>query len=310
MATFEIVVGHELVEVALNLLDGQIEVLPALHPEALIEQGPVHALDEAVGAQAPDLGVAVLDVLDGEQELIGMRLRLAAALPAVVGQDGLHRHVDGVVEGQHPLVEQVAGRHRHLRAVALGKGQRAEGIDHHLDIDLADALQGAPVEGVLIEQFAGRRGLDMPAAEVRAVAIEQQDLGVGEDESGVLPGFPLQAHQALVAGLQVVAQPDAAHARGRDFDAGQPQVVGDALGAVGRPGQAMGQPPFLDLRGDPVRVGAAALFDQGGDAPRLEGPTDLVEGVAVVAHDLAGTGNIAEFVGQLQQGQLAFGTLG
>lgn len=33
MAAFEVVVGHERVEVALNLLDGQIEVLAALHPE-------------------------------------------------------------------------------------------------------------------------------------------------------------------------------------------------------------------------------------------------------------------------------------
>ena len=129
----------------------------------------------------------------------------------------------------------------------------------------------------------------------------------------VFSRFPFQAHQALVAGLQIVAQPDAADARGRDFDAGQAQVIGDALGAVGRPGQAMGQHPFLDLRGDPVRVGAAgaaALFDQRGDAPHLEGAADFIEGVAVVAHDLAGPGDVAEFVGQLQQRQLAFGTLG
>ena len=108
----------------------------------------------------------------------------------------------------------------------------------------------------------------MPATEVRAVAVEQQDLFVCQDEGRVLPGFPFEAHQALVAGLQVMAQPDTAHARGRDLDAGQTQVVGDALGAVGGPGQAMGEHPFLDLRGDAVRVRAAraaALFDQGSD---------------------------------------------
>lgn len=75
----------------------------------------------------------------------------------------------------------------------------------------------------------------------------------------------------------------------------------------------MGQHPFLDFGRDPVRVGAAgtaALFDEGGDPAHLEGATDLVERVAVVAHDLAGAGDVAEFIGQLQQRQLAFGTLG
>jgi hypothetical protein len=57
-------------------------------------------------------------------------------------------------------------------------------------------------------------------------------------------------------------------------------------------------------------AGAAALLDQRGDAAHLEGAADFVEGVAVVAHDLAGASDVAEFIGQLQQRQLAFGTLG
>ncbi len=55
--------------------------------------------------------------------------------------------------------------------------------------------------------------------------------------------------------------------------------------------------------------GAAALLDEGGDAADLEGLLDLVEGVAVVAHDLAGPGDVAQFLGQLQQRQLTLGTL-
>lgn len=55
---------------------------------------------------------------------------------------------------------------------------------------------------------------------------------------------------------------------------------------------------------------ARALFDHRGDAAGLEGTLDLVERVAVVAHQLAGLGHIAEFFGQLQQGRLALGTLG
>jgi hypothetical protein len=47
--------------------------------------------------------------------------------------------------------------------------------------------------------------------------------------------------------------------------------------------------------------GAAALLDQGANATDLKGAADLVKGIAVVAHDLAGLGHVAEFLGQLQQ---------
>jgi hypothetical protein len=41
----------------------------------------------------------------------------------------------------------------------------------------------------------------------------------------------------------------------------------------------------------------------------LEGLAHLVEGVAVKAHDLGSLGDVAEFLGQLQQAELAFDTL-
>jgi hypothetical protein len=56
-------------------------------------------------------------------------------------------------------------------------------------------------------------------------------------------------------------------------------------------------------------AGAAAALDEGGDAAGLEGALDLVEGVAMKAHDLAGSGDVAEFFRQLQQRQLALDTL-
>ncbi len=49
----------------------------------LIEQGPVQALDEAVGLGSTDLGGAVLDVLELEEQLIGMTVRAAAELAAL-----------------------------------------------------------------------------------------------------------------------------------------------------------------------------------------------------------------------------------
>ncbi len=47
--------------------------------EELLENRAVEALDEAAGAPAADLGLAVLDVVEGQVELIGMALGAAWA---------------------------------------------------------------------------------------------------------------------------------------------------------------------------------------------------------------------------------------
>jgi len=72
--------------------------------------------------------------------------------------------------------------------------------------------------------------------------------------------------------------------------------------------EALGQ-EVLENRWGQVE-GAATLLDEGAYAAGLEGAASLVEGVAVVAHDLAGTGDVVQFLGQLQQRQLALDTLG
>lgn len=91
-----------------------IEGLPPLHAEALVEQRSIHTFDKAVGARTPDPGIAVLDILDGEQQLVGMGLWLAAEFPAIAGEDDLYRDAEGVLEGQYALAEQIVGGNRHL----------------------------------------------------------------------------------------------------------------------------------------------------------------------------------------------------
>jgi hypothetical protein len=56
--------------------------------------------------------------------------------------------------------------------------------------------------------------------------------------------------------------------------------------------------------------GSTFVFDERGDASDLEGASDFVEGVAMVAHDVAGFGHVAELLGEFEQGQFPSGTLG
>lgn len=114
-----------------------------------------------------------------------MLLGLAAKFTAVVGEDGLDRNADRLVERQHAVVEGVRRSDRHLAGVDLGESERTEGVDDNLDVDLADALEGASVESVLIQEFSGRGGLDVLRDDIAAGTFEQAHLFVGEDIGGV-----------------------------------------------------------------------------------------------------------------------------
>ena len=91
--------------------------------------------------------------LSVEVELVGVALG-PAELAAVVGQDRADRQVEVAVERQHVVVQ-----HRHRRLGLLGdvqeaEGVGAEGVDHRVQVDLADALEAADEEGVGREQLA------------------------------------------------------------------------------------------------------------------------------------------------------------
>jgi hypothetical protein len=75
---------------------------------------------------------------------------LAAELAAVVGDHGADGNPQMLLETQHAVVQQVAGRDWHLRRVDLREGEGARAVGDDLHVDLADALEGAPVKRVLI----------------------------------------------------------------------------------------------------------------------------------------------------------------
>lgn len=119
----EVVVLHKLVEVCLDLIGVLVPGGSSGDAEALVEQGPVHPLDEAVGAGRTDFGLAMFDPFHRGEQLEGMLFRDAAELPSVVGEDGPDRNAQFFVERQHTVIGQIAGGDRHLGVVGLGKRQ-------------------------------------------------------------------------------------------------------------------------------------------------------------------------------------------
>ena len=71
--------------------------------------------------------------------------------------------------------------------------------------------------------------------------------------------------------------------------------------------ETLGEDPGLDLRADgadAARGGPGTARDEGLHAADLEGAADLVERVAVVAHQPADRGNVAEFLDELSKESL------
>ena len=139
-------------------------------------------------------------------------------------------------EGQRVVVQDLNGRDRHLRGVEPGPDEAAEAVQHGLDVDLADALQRAREEGVHGHKFARGVDLDMPLAVLGVEPLQRLDLLVGELDLP-LPDRLLQPQQPVVAGLEVVAHPDAS-------EPGNAGRTGPEEGKVKRNGQCVRRKSF------------------------------------------------------------------
>ena len=72
------------IEIGLQLVDAAVDLFAERNPIELVQDSAMEALADAVGLRAFGLGAAVIDVLDGEVELVFMALS-AAELGAPIG---------------------------------------------------------------------------------------------------------------------------------------------------------------------------------------------------------------------------------
>lgn len=298
MGPLGVVADQVFLEVDLHLSDRLVELLPSLDPEVFVQQCTVQPLDEAVALRPADLRGPMFDLLDLQEQLVRMLIRATAELAAVVREDRVDPGAVLLEERQHVVVERLDGRQRQLAGVQLAPGVAAVRVDHRLQVDLPDALEGADEERVHGHQIAGPAGLDVPLAELGAEPLEQADLRVGQLDLAVADVL-LEAQQPVVLGQQVVPAPDPAHTAGAHVDPLQVQVLGDAQAALGRVGEAVVQNGLLDLVRHPVRVRAlraGQAVDQPVRPVGLVVAADLVELLTAVAGDLAGLADVAHFV--------------
>ncbi len=124
----------------------------------------VEPLTDAVRLRVTRLGARMVDVLDGQVQLVLVMLQRAAELHSTVGQDAQEGHLLLLEPRNGAVVEQV-GRHQGVLAVVqLDEGDFAVGIDEGLLVDAATALDVPDVVGVLGAEIARMGRLDSPSA--------------------------------------------------------------------------------------------------------------------------------------------------
>ena len=87
MGTLFIVLPEPLINVRLQLFQGVVQLLTKEEAIALVLHGLVEPLTDTIGLRMIGFGPGVVDVLDGQVELIGMVLGLATILGSPVGED-------------------------------------------------------------------------------------------------------------------------------------------------------------------------------------------------------------------------------
>jgi hypothetical protein len=176
----------------------------------------MQALDDAVALGPADPGGLVLDALQLEEQLVGMLIRPAAELAAIVRQYDIHASAL-LLEGRQDLVvEGLDRRDRQLVGIQARPSVAGMAVDRGLQIDLAHALEHTDEEGVHRDERARMWGLDVPFAELGTEPFEQPRLLRCELDRPLGRDL-LQPQQALVLGQQVVAAPDATHAARADL---------------------------------------------------------------------------------------------
>ena len=108
----------------------------------------MEAFDVPVRLRPPHLRPAVLDLLELEEQLVGVPVLGAAELAPVVAEDRLDLHPVFLEEGEYVVVQDLDRGHRHLRGVEPGPDAAAEAVQHPPDVDLAHPLQRPREEGV------------------------------------------------------------------------------------------------------------------------------------------------------------------
>lgn len=113
----------------------------------------MEALADAVRLPRHRLRFCMVDIVDGQIQLVIILLHLTTVLRSPVGQYSQHWQSLGLVERQYTIIKQVGGGERRFTRIQLAVCPFRVRIHERLLVDAAHTFQIAHVEGVLRPQI-------------------------------------------------------------------------------------------------------------------------------------------------------------
>ncbi len=107
MGALGVVVLHVNIQVDLDLVKTSVDLFPECYPIELVLHRLMEALADAVGLGMLCLCLRMLDLVEAQEELIGMGVLTPTELRSPISQDSEHLHTLLLEERQSPVVEAV-----------------------------------------------------------------------------------------------------------------------------------------------------------------------------------------------------------
>ena len=138
----------------------------------------MEAFADPVSLGMANLGLRMVDVIDRQEQLVVVSLRLPAVFRPPVRKDPQDRQPLSLVEREHTVIQEVGSGDGRLGGVQLAMDHLAVGVHVGLLVDSARPLEGTHVEGILGAQIAGMGGFDFAVVLlVEFLFLQRLDLG-------------------------------------------------------------------------------------------------------------------------------------
>ena len=149
MSSTSIVVNQPVVQITLNLFNGFIDLLPQCWLIKLLQYRLMEAFTDPVRLGMSGFCFGVLNLIDGDIQLVIMAVGPATVFRSPIRQDAQYREFFSHIKWQHPVIQKVGSSNRSLGGVQLAMGHFGVGIHISLLIDPANPLESTDIEGVL-----------------------------------------------------------------------------------------------------------------------------------------------------------------
>ena len=160
MGAVGIILDEPLIQILLKLIQCPVDLLSEGDLVKLLKDCLVEPFADPVGLRALGLGFGVLDIIDGQVQLIIMTIKPATVLRTAIGEDPKDRHTVIFKKRQDPVVQKICGGSGCFHVIELREPYFGVGVHKALLIDASHTFQSTHIKRILGSEVPGMGAFD------------------------------------------------------------------------------------------------------------------------------------------------------